>query len=80
MSMPTQRRPSFCAATMAVPQPQNGSSTMSPGLLLACDDALQQGDGLLCGIAETLPGSERTKGRNVDPKHPSWDAPPNFIK
>ena len=31
-SIPTQRRPSFCAATTAVPQPQNGSSTTSPGL------------------------------------------------
>ena len=35
MSMPIQRRSSFCAAAMAVPQPQNGSSTTSPGLLLA---------------------------------------------
>ena len=35
MSMPIQRRPSFCAAAMVVPQPQNGSRTTSPGLLLA---------------------------------------------
>ena len=35
MSMPIQRRLSFCAAAMAVPQPQKGSSTMSPSLLLA---------------------------------------------
>ncbi len=35
MSMPIHWRPSFWAATVAVPQPQNGSSTMSPGL----DDA-----------------------------------------
>jgi|GEM_PF-3926363 len=36
MSMPTQRRPSFCAATVAVPQPQKGSRTTSPSL----DEAL----------------------------------------
>ena len=35
MSMPIQRRPSFCAAATVVPQPQNGSSTTSPGLLVA---------------------------------------------
>jgi hypothetical protein len=34
-SMPIQRRPSFCAASTVVPHPQNGSSTMSPGLLEA---------------------------------------------
>ena len=33
MSMPSQRRPSLCAATTAVPQPQNGSSTRSSSLL-----------------------------------------------
>ena len=31
MSTPIQRRPRLCAATMAVPQPQNGSSTSPPG-------------------------------------------------
>jgi hypothetical protein len=35
MSIPIHCRPSFCAATSAVPQPQKGSSTMSLGLLLA---------------------------------------------
>lgn len=34
MSMPTHLRPSFSAATQAVAHPQNGSSTMSPGLEL----------------------------------------------
>ena len=34
-SMPIHRRPARCAATSAVPLPQNGSSTTSPGLLLA---------------------------------------------
>ena len=34
-SMPIHSRPSFSAASMVVPQPQNGSSTTSPGLLLA---------------------------------------------
>ena len=29
--MPIQFRPSFCAAWIAVPQPQNGSSTVPPG-------------------------------------------------
>jgi SnoaL-like polyketide cyclase len=33
--MPIHLRPSFWAAAMAVPHPQNGSSTRSPGLLLA---------------------------------------------
>ena len=33
MSMPIQRRFSFCAACTAVPQPQKGSSTTSPSLL-----------------------------------------------
>ena len=33
--MPIHLRPSFWAAWIAVPQPQNGSSTTSPGLLLA---------------------------------------------
>jgi len=32
MSMPIQRRSSFWAAWTAVPQPQKGSRTMSPGL------------------------------------------------
>ena len=36
MSMPIQRLPRFSAATQAVAQPQNGSSTTSPSL----DDAL----------------------------------------
>ena len=31
-SMPIQRRFSFCAAWTVVPQPQNGSSTVSPSL------------------------------------------------
>ena len=35
MSIPIHCRPSFCAAAIAVPHPQNGSSTTSPGLLLA---------------------------------------------
>ena len=35
MSMPIHCRPNFCAAWTAVPQPQNGSRTTSPGLLLA---------------------------------------------
>ena len=34
-SMPNHSRPSFSAATQAVAQPQNGSKTTSPGLLLA---------------------------------------------
>ncbi len=33
--MPIQLRLSFSAAMTAVPQPQNGSSTRSPGLLEA---------------------------------------------
>ena len=32
MSIPIHCRPSFWAATIAVPQPQNGSRTTSPGL------------------------------------------------
>ncbi len=32
-SMPMYLRPSFCATAIAVPQPQKGSRTMSPGLL-----------------------------------------------
>ena len=35
MSMPAHSRPNFSAATQVVAQPQNGSSTISPGL----DDA-----------------------------------------
>ena len=34
-SMPIHLRPSFSAASIVVPQPQTGSSTTSPGLLLA---------------------------------------------
>jgi len=34
-SIPIHFRPNFCAATMAVPQPQKTSITTSPGLLLA---------------------------------------------
>ena len=60
--MPIQRRPSFCAAAMVVPQPQKGSSTTSPGLLRGEDDALQQGLGLLGGVAEALGGLGRDRG------------------
>ena len=35
MSMPIHCRSKACAATIVVAQPQNGSSTTSPGLLLA---------------------------------------------
>ena len=54
MSMPIQRRLSCWATTIAVPQPQNGSSTTSPSLLLTPDDALEQGLGLLRRVAEAL--------------------------
>ena len=52
--MPSQRRPSPWAASMAVPQPQKGSSTTSPGLLLARNDALQQGERFLGWVAEAF--------------------------
>lgn len=51
--MPIQRRPNFCAAATAVPQPQKGSSTISS--LRACrDDAFEKCLRLLGVVAETL--------------------------
>jgi hypothetical protein len=35
ISIPIHSRPIRCAASVVVPHPQNGSSTTSPGLLLA---------------------------------------------
>ncbi len=50
MSMPIHARFSFCAAWTAVPQPQNGSRTISPSLELAADDPFQVGpDGFWVG-------------------------------
>ena len=67
-SMPIHLRPSFCAAAMVVPHPQNGSRTTSPGLLLACNDAFQQGKRFLSWVAKTF-GSLRIDRVEYQSKH-----------
>jgi len=49
MSIPIQRRFSFCAACTAVPQPQKGSSTTSPSLLDALMMRSKSGIGFCVG-------------------------------
>ena len=46
-SIPTQRLPCFLAAMIVVAHPANGSSTRSPGLLLARMNALVQSERFL---------------------------------
>ena len=52
--MPTHLRPSLSAATQAVAQPQKGSSTMSPSLLLALMMRSKEGQGLLRRVADSF--------------------------
>lgn len=66
MSMPIHWRPSACAATSAVPQPQNGSRTMSPGLEGNRDHPFQERQRLLRGPWEPFLGLA-VDGGNVVP-------------
>src|SRR5665647_3713462 len=67
ISMPIQRRPSFRAATAAVPQPQKGSRYDVAFVGRGADDALEQRLGLLRGVAEALSGLG-VEGRDVVPE------------
>ena len=66
-SMPIHWRPSSCAACIVVPQPQNGSSTTSPGLELALITLSSSGNGFsvgyICLTGGTLLMSHRSSCR-----------------
>jgi len=49
-----QSRPCFSAASIVVPQPQNGSSTTPPGMDAGLDDPLQQRHRLLRRVADAF--------------------------
>ena len=64
MSMPIQRRPSFCAACDGGAAAAERVEHHVAGVAAGGDDALEQGEGLLGGVAEAFVGL-RVDRRNV---------------